>query len=57
MVVPGVFYPRRGDDGIMRLFCPTGQRIVRKIRNPAALCGKLLILQQPPTVHGVVFGF
>jgi hypothetical protein len=36
------------DHDIMRLFCPTEQTDFRKIR-------KSLNLQQPSTVHGVVF--
>ncbi|MEH2491955.1 hypothetical protein [Bradyrhizobium sp. AZCC 2230] len=56
MVASGLFRPRRGDGGIMRLFCPTRQMIFRKISNRVAFGGKPLNLQQPPTVHGVVFG-
>jgi hypothetical protein len=41
------FRPMRRDDGTMRLFCPTEQMI--------SLIRKPLILQQPATVHGVVF--
>jgi hypothetical protein len=39
----------RRDHTTMRLFCPTEQTI--------SLIGKPLILQQPATVHGVVFDF
>jgi hypothetical protein len=54
IVASGIFRPRRGDGDIMRLFCPTRQMISQN-QQSRCVWRQAVVLQQPPTVHGVVF--